>query len=82
MVDVRTDKPIKKATFEIQDYTAVIPKIQNIYPVEEGGRIGWSFGFKYESGVFEFFHYETATQAEYDWLRLLTAIESYYEVRG
>lgn len=76
------DKPIRKATFEIQSYTAVIPKIQNVYSVEEGKRIGWEFGFKYDSGVFEFFSYETATQAEYDWLRLLTAIESYYEGKG
>lgn len=70
--------PIKKATHEIQDYTPVIPKIQNIYPVEEVRQIGWEFGFKYDSGVFEFFIYKTKSQAEFDRLKLLVAIDNYY----
>lgn len=72
------NKQLKKATHEIQDYIAVIPKIQNVYPVEKARRIGWEFGFKYESGVFEFFNYKNRSQAEFDRLNLLFAIDHYY----
>ena len=75
-------RQLKKATHEIQDYTAVIPKIQNIYPVEEARSIGWEFGFKYESGIFEFFNYETKYEAEFDRRKLLEAIDNYYATRG
>jgi len=72
------NRPLKKATHQIQGYTAVIPKIQNIYPVEEARRIGWEFGFKYESGIFEFFNYKNKNQAEFDRLKLLVAIDYFY----
>lgn len=72
------NRRLKKATHEIQGYTAVIPKIQNIYPIKEARRIGWEFGFKYESGVFKFFSYKNKSQAEFDRLKLLVAIDNYY----
>ncbi len=72
------NRQLKKATHEIQDYTAVIPKIQNIYPVEEARRIGWEFGFKYESGIFESFNYRDAGQAQIARKKLLAAIDTYY----
>ena len=69
---------LRKATHEIQDYTAIIPKIQNVYPVEEAKQVGWEFGFKYESGIFEFFNYKNKSQAEYDRRILVAAIDNYY----
>ena len=64
-------------SFEINGYGAVIPHIQNYYPVERCS-VGWQFGFKYQSGVFEFFQYKTRTKAIWERKRLIKAIEDYY----
>lgn len=69
--------PSRKATHMIRGYGVVIPKVQNWYPVEKG-EVGWEFGFKYESGVFEFVSYKTKSQAECDLRKLVEAIEEYY----
>ena len=68
----------KKATYLIQGYVAVIPKIQNVYHAEEARRVGWEMGFKYESGIFEFFNFKTKIEAEVVVVKLINAIERYY----
>ena len=66
-----------KSLFSIDGYLAVIPQIQNIYPPEKD-RAGWCFGFKYVSGVFEFFTYKTLQHARLHYRRLAEAVEAYY----
>ena len=67
-----------KSLFDINGYLAVIPQIQNVYPPEIDN-IGWKFGFKYISGVFEFFAYETQSEAKIVYDELAWAIEGYYK---
>lgn len=68
-----------KSTFEIDGYLAVIPHIQNVYPPEEIVNIGWQWGFKYTSGVFEFFTCKTLKEATESYKKLSLAIEEYYK---
>ena len=69
---------IDKATLSIAGYLAIVPKIQNVYPVERVDA-GWQTGFKYDSGVFEFFVYKTKLEAKNLYLRIKKAIEDYYK---
>ena len=71
-----------KTLFSIDGYLAVIPHIQNVYPPEKDRHIGWCFGFKYESGVFEFFTYKTIKEARSNYERLAQAIDKYYKKGG
>lgn len=66
-----------KSLYIIEGYGAVIPHIQNIYPPEKT-RVGWQFGFKYISGVFEFFTYKTLSEARSHYNELVKTIEEYY----
>lgn len=52
------------AVYEINGYGIVLPLVQNYYPVEDNEAGGFCWGFKYASGVFEFFHYKQKTRAE------------------
>lgn len=67
-----------KATLEIRGYLAVIPKIQNIYPIERV-ETGWQTGFKYDSGVFEFFTYKSKIEAESAYHRIRKSVDDYYK---
>ena len=67
-----------KSTFSIDGYLAVIPHIQNVYPPEKD-RVGWCFGFKYVSGIFEYFTYRTLSEAQTHYNRLSAAIEMHYK---
>ena len=66
-----------KATFSIEGYLAVIPHIQNVYPPEKD-KVGWTFGFKYKSNVFEFFTFKTLKTARQEYNRLAKAINDYW----
>ena len=68
---------MRKATFKIDKYRAVIPHIQNMY-LPQKDQIMWYWGFKYKSQVFEFFYYTTLQDAKYDCERLAQAIEDYW----
>ena len=70
-----------KSLFSMDGYLAVIPQIQNVYPPEKD-RIGWTFGFKYISGVFEFFTFKNLPEARMQYNRLARAIEDYYNLKG
>ncbi len=65
------------SVFSINGYLAVIPHIQNVYPPEKD-RVGWAFGFKYTSGVFEFFTFKHLQETRLHYGRLADAINSYY----
>ena len=67
----------KKSIFSVEGYLAVIPHIQNVY-FPEKDRVGWMFGFKYTSGVFEFFTYKTLSEARMQYDRLAQAIDEYW----
>ncbi len=69
----------RKATINIRGYLAVISKIQNVYPPEELV-IGYQTGFKYESGIFEYFVFEKLDEAELCYKQIEKAIEDYYNV--
>lgn len=66
-----------KSTFAIDGYLAVIPHIQNVYPPEKD-KVGWCFGFKYKSGMYEFFTYKTLQEAKQNRNRLSEAIDKYW----
>lgn len=69
-----------KSIFNIKGYIAVIPHIQNIYPPEKDNGV-WSFGFKYISGVFEYFNFKTLQQARNEYNRLAQAVNDYWRIR-
>ena len=62
-------------------YLAVIPHIQNVYPPEKDRNSYWEFGFKYTSGVFEFFSFKEHEEAWDNYGRLAQAIDEYYNKR-
>lgn len=66
-----------RSLYMIEGYGAVIQYIQNIYPPEKT-RTGWQFGFKYTSGIFEFFTYKTLDEARNRYNELGKAIEEFY----
>ena len=67
-----------KALYRFEDYSAVIPLIQNVYAPEQDRDVGWCFGFKYTSGVFEFFTFKQYSEALREHDRLIAAIEAYW----
>ena len=67
-----------KSLFCIDGYLAVIPKIQNIY-FPEKVETGYQWGFKYESGVFEFFTLKTMPLAREEYDRLAVALDNYWD---
>lgn len=72
-----------RATFRMPEpcvYSAVIPMIQNVYaplPEEHKG-CGWYWGFKFSSGIFEYFNLPTREEACREHERLLVAIDEYW----
>lgn len=67
-----------KSLFTIDGYHAVISHIQNIYPPEKD-RVGWQFGFKYKSGIYEFFTFKTVREARREYERCAKAVDDFYE---
>ena len=67
------------ALIGIAGYRAVIPKIQNVYFVEHDENAGsYYWGFKYDSGVFEFFHHKTSESARAEYERCCAEIDEYW----
>jgi len=73
-------KTKREALHSIEGYLAIIPKIQNIYPPEKTDT-GYQWGFKYDSGVFEFFTMKTAAEARAEYKRCADAVEQFYRQR-
>ncbi len=70
-----------KALFEIDDrYHAVLPHVQNVYSVEKE-KFYWIWGFKYKSGVFEFFNYKTKKDAQKVHDAFIKALDDFHEGR-
>ncbi len=53
-----------KNIHEVDGYGIVLSEVQNYYPVEEHNRGLFCWGFKYISGIFEFFYYIDRAEAE------------------
>lgn len=66
--------------FEIDGYGCVLSKVQNYYPVEEA-KVGWCWGFKYESGIFEFFYHRLKGNAEKERQDFISALKAYWAQR-
>lgn len=72
---------VPNATYRLDSfdgYTVVLPHVQNVYGPEEDFSSGWTFGFKYQSGQFEFFHCRTKEHAQTEHDRLVEALERFY----
>lgn len=67
------------AVYEIDGYGVILPMVQNYYPVESNGAGGYEWGFKYTSGVFEFFHYINREDAEKQRAQFIYAINKWYK---
>jgi hypothetical protein len=64
--------------FEVSGYGCVLPHVQNYYPVEEDKPGMFCWGFKYISGVFEFFYYPDKQQAVKDRQSFIDALDAYW----
>ena len=69
------------AVFEIDGYLAVLPHVQNIYPVEQD-KFYWCWGFKYTSGVFEYFMYQSEKEALKIHDSFIDALNLYWEAHN
>lgn len=70
---------MKHNVYEIDGYGIVLGQVQNYYPVEEDKPGMYCWGFKYISGIFEFFHYTDRTEAEEVRELFITALNDYLE---
>lgn len=69
-----------EAIYEIDGYGIVLAQVQNYYPVEYDEKIrAYSWGFKYISGVFEYFHYSKKLMAESQREKFIDVLNSYYK---
>jgi len=66
-----------KALFEIEGYHAVLPHVQNVYPVQKDEH-NWYWGFKYKSQIFEFLYYKNEKEAEKIHDKFIEALNSYW----
>lgn len=67
------------ALYTFRGYSAIIPHIQNVYGAEqEEPGCGWSFCFKYQSGVFEYFAFPSKAEADAEHSRLCNAIDEFW----
>lgn len=77
--DLKRCRGYGSALYAFKGYSAVIPHLQNVYgPEQENGVPVWFFGFKYTSGVFEYFSFATQEEAEVEHRKLLEAITAYW----
>ena len=68
-----------EALFEIDGYHAVLAHVQNVYPVEKD-RFLYEWGFKYTTGIFEFFSYETKKEAAQSHDAFIKALNLFWEI--
>ena len=66
---------------EIDGYGCILNNIQNYYPVEIDKPGIWCWGFKYKTGIFEFFSYLTKEEAVREQKHFVVALEEYLEKR-
>lgn len=66
----------RRGIHEIKGYGVVLAQVQNVYPVEKESGI-YSWGFKYVSGMFEFFSYLTIEEARISRNNFMEALEKY-----
>ena len=66
------------AIYEIDGYGIVLPMVQNYYPVEDNGAGGFEWGFKYTSGVFEYFQYKNRGNADDTRMQFITALNAWH----
>ena len=64
-----------KNLYEIEGYGIVLDKVQNYYPVEEDKPGMYCWGFKYTSGVFEYFYHNSEIEAERERNGFIKALE-------
>jgi hypothetical protein len=77
--EAETEEDEMNSTHEIDGYGIVLPQVQNYYPVEKcikTDRYYW--GFKYLSGIFEFFYYVNESEAQHDRGQFIEAINNHY----
>lgn len=67
--------------FEINGYGCVLSQVQNYYPVEIDKPGMYCWGFKYNSGIFEFFYHSVEDEAIKERLLFITALERYWAKR-
>ncbi len=68
----------QNAIHEINGYGVVLPQVQNVYPVERD-KCGCPFwGFKYLSGVFEYFNYKYEHDAKRERNMFIDALNQYW----
>jgi hypothetical protein len=70
-------KHFLKCIFEIDGYGCVLPYVQNYYPVEKDKDL-YCWGFKYNSGIFEFFYYRKKAKAEKERQQFINVLEAYW----
>jgi len=74
-------QPVVSCVFEISGYGCILPHVQNYYPVEKDKPRMWYWGFKYNSGVFEFFYHSEKLKAEQERKCFINALELYWAQR-
>ena len=62
---------------EVNGYGIVLPLVQNYYPVEEDAGV-FCWGFKYKTGIFEFFYSETEPSANAQRQEFIRALDAWY----
>ena len=63
---------------EVNGYGIRLSLVQNYYPVEEDAGI-WCWGFKYISGIFEFFYYADKDKAGESRANFIIDFDNYLE---
>ena len=66
-----------KALFEVDGYHIVLVHVQNVYPVEKY-KFYYEWGFKYTTGIFEFFAYKTKKEAVQIHNAFLDALDNFW----
>ena len=64
--------------FEIDGYHVVLNHVQNVYPAAKE-KFYYEWGFKYITGVFEFFSYETMEEAQEVHDKFVIALNSFWQ---
>ena len=69
---------IMQTLFEIDGYHVVLNYVQNVYPVEKD-KFYYEWGFKYTTGIFEFFSYKTKKEAIQIHNAFVKALNAFWE---
>lgn len=69
-----------KSLYEISGYGIVLAQVQNYYPVELDDKTEtYYWGFKYISGIFEFFYYKDVSEADESRHNFINALHNYLD---